>query len=296
VKNYEYGAMNGQHDYQLDDCSTDFIEAILQSLRDALLLTVFNLPFSSELSRVMEQQLVRPSPQSMSGLHQCRTLMQEKYDSNNEVHEAMLEEIWTALTGGADREGRITKQWGELGFQGKDPGTDFRGTGFLGVTVLHCFAKTHTESCKAIMEERSGAGAKAFPLALGVISTTDALVKLMEAHPYAANAILHSNDSSTNLALFCELFSKVFTSFTRYHHGAIERFIQDGGVPELARMQYESIHKKFFGALGDSGRLVKEWRDDGHARTVQRQMQQCHDNDIVIPNRSLYRQAATNKL
>lgn len=28
-------------------------------------------------------------------------------------------------------EERITKQWGDLGFQGKDPQTDFRGMGML---------------------------------------------------------------------------------------------------------------------------------------------------------------------
>ena len=30
---------------------------------------------------------------------------------------------------GTDLEQRITKQWGELGFQGDDPATDFRGMG-----------------------------------------------------------------------------------------------------------------------------------------------------------------------
>ena len=30
---------------------------------------------------------------------------------------------------GSTLDGRISKQWGELGFQGKDPQTDFRGMG-----------------------------------------------------------------------------------------------------------------------------------------------------------------------
>ena len=32
---------------------------------------------------------------------------------------------------GTPLEKRITKQWGDLGFQGKDPQTDFRGMGML---------------------------------------------------------------------------------------------------------------------------------------------------------------------
>jgi len=37
-------------------------------------------------------------------------------------------------------EERITKQWGDLGFQGKDPQTDFRGMGML------CFVVSTLES------------------------------------------------------------------------------------------------------------------------------------------------------
>ena len=32
-------------------------------------------------------------------------------------------------------ESRITKKWGQIGFQGTDPATEFRGMGLLG---LHC--------------------------------------------------------------------------------------------------------------------------------------------------------------
>jgi hypothetical protein len=28
---------------------------------------------------------------------------------------------------------RISKDWQDIGFQGKDPATDFRGTGYLGL-------------------------------------------------------------------------------------------------------------------------------------------------------------------
>lgn len=31
---------------------------------------------------------------------------------------------------------RITRQWGEIGFQGDDPKTDFRGMGILGLNNL----------------------------------------------------------------------------------------------------------------------------------------------------------------
>ena len=42
---------------------------------------------------------------------------------------------------GTELESRHTKQWQEIGFQGKDPATDFRGMGILG---LYCLQYPHT--------------------------------------------------------------------------------------------------------------------------------------------------------
>lgn len=37
---------------------------------------------------------------------------------------------------GEDLEARISKQWQEIGFQGNNPATDFRGMGMLGLNCL----------------------------------------------------------------------------------------------------------------------------------------------------------------
>ncbi|KAF9917587.1 hypothetical protein FBU30_000678, partial [Linnemannia zychae] len=50
-----------------------------------------------------------------------------KYDSTNPAHERKLISLWGLLRPDEKLEGRYTKQWTEIGFQGKDPATDFRG-------------------------------------------------------------------------------------------------------------------------------------------------------------------------
>lgn len=40
-------------------------------------------------------------------------------------------QLWNLMMRDTPLEERITKQWGDLGFQGKDPQTDFRGMGML---------------------------------------------------------------------------------------------------------------------------------------------------------------------
>ncbi|KAF7641079.1 hypothetical protein LDENG_00295330 [Lucifuga dentata] len=63
-------------------------------------------------------------------------LRREPYDSENLDHEDMLMRLWKELRPDCPLTGRISKQWCEIGFQGCDPKTDFRGMGLLGLHNL----------------------------------------------------------------------------------------------------------------------------------------------------------------
>ena len=41
-------------------------------------------------------------------------------------------QLWNTLTPDEPLEQRYTRQWGDIGFQGTDPASDFRGMGLLG--------------------------------------------------------------------------------------------------------------------------------------------------------------------
>uniref|UniRef100_A0A671LA39 ELMO/CED-12 domain containing 2 n=1 Tax=Sinocyclocheilus anshuiensis TaxID=1608454 RepID=A0A671LA39_9TELE len=62
------------------------------------------------------------------------------FDSENKEHENM-QHLWDLLMPSVKLESRITKQWGNIGFQGDDPKTDFRGMGMLGLTNLLFFSE-----------------------------------------------------------------------------------------------------------------------------------------------------------
>ncbi|KAI4797796.1 hypothetical protein KUCAC02_024843 [Chaenocephalus aceratus] len=49
--------------------------------------------------------------------------------------------LWKELRPDSPLTGRISKQWCEIGFQGSDPKTDFRGMGLLGLSNLLYFAE-----------------------------------------------------------------------------------------------------------------------------------------------------------
>ncbi|XP_006819118.1 ELMO domain-containing protein 2-like [Saccoglossus kowalevskii] len=70
------------------------------------------------------------------------------YNSENQEHENMLMQLWELLMPNNKLQSRITKQWSDIGFQGDDPKTDFRGMGMLGLNNLLFFSSQFNAEAK----------------------------------------------------------------------------------------------------------------------------------------------------
>ncbi|KAJ7320145.1 hypothetical protein JRQ81_019656 [Phrynocephalus forsythii] len=84
---------------------------------------------------------------------QVEKLRREPYDSEDPQHEEMLLKLWKCLKPNTPLEARISKQWCEIGFQGDDPKTDFRGMGLLGLYNLLYFAECDGGSAQQILSD-----------------------------------------------------------------------------------------------------------------------------------------------
>jgi len=73
------------------------------------------------------------------------------FSSNNAAHEEKLLKLWEALMPDCPLDGRISKQWGLIGFQGDDPKTDFRGMGLLGLENLLYFATNYNGPARHVL-------------------------------------------------------------------------------------------------------------------------------------------------
>ncbi|KAK6486540.1 ELMO domain-containing protein 1 isoform X1, partial [Huso huso] len=80
-------------------------------------------------------------------------LRREPYDSENPEHEEILLKLWKLLRPDVPLKGRITKQWCEIGFQGDDPKTDFRGMGLLGLLNLVYFAEHDSVTALQVLHD-----------------------------------------------------------------------------------------------------------------------------------------------
>ncbi|XP_013380634.1 ELMO domain-containing protein 2 isoform X1 [Lingula anatina] len=73
------------------------------------------------------------------------------YSSENNRHEEMLLELWRKLMPDVPLQSRYNRQWGDIGFQGDDPMTDFRGMGLLGLQNLLYFATQHNSTARQVL-------------------------------------------------------------------------------------------------------------------------------------------------
>jgi hypothetical protein len=74
-------------------------------------------------------------PVDRERLFALKDLMDLRFDGRNRLHESLLRRLWRLYFPGESYNGRASALWADMGFQGLDPATDFRGAGVFG---LHC--------------------------------------------------------------------------------------------------------------------------------------------------------------
>ena len=122
------------------------------------------------------------------------TLRRRAFDEANAADEALLEALWTLLRPDVRRRGgRITDEWQELGFQGNNPATDFRGMGVLGLECLVHFARAHPSAARRVCNESLVPHNKWFSFAITHINLAYDVVHWCEREPELVTAVFMLN-------------------------------------------------------------------------------------------------------
>lgn len=137
-----------------------------------------------------------------------------QYQSDNAEHEQKLMQLWKILMPDTKLEGRITKQWQDIGFQGDDPKTDFRGMGILGLENLLFFATEYTSAARhALSHSMHPQHGYTFAI-VGINLTAMAINLLKQGH--AKTHIYNAIPSYASLNTFHHLYSYLFFAFDKY--------------------------------------------------------------------------------
>ncbi|XP_053603735.1 ELMO domain-containing protein 2 [Plodia interpunctella] len=165
-------------------------------------------PFIISLRRCLEQ--IWSYRNLINEVEEIRCI---KFDSNNLEHEEKLLKLWSLLVPNEPLESRVSKQWQDIGFQGDDPKTDFRGMGLLGLENLLFFATEYPQASSHVLSH-SHHPKYGYTFAIVGINLTSMAYYLLKdgsAKTYMFNAKQHL----PNLNLFHRFYCYLFYEFDK---------------------------------------------------------------------------------
>lgn len=140
----------------LDELSKE--RKVRERITEALNYSVLLVITCKKINPRIHVQFVKSFSRCVEHIWGYKQLMQEvmilsriPYDSNNEEHEMKLLKLWNLLMPSTPLSSRISKQWQDIGFQGNDPKTDFRGMGLLGLENLLFFAQEYNNHANIVL-------------------------------------------------------------------------------------------------------------------------------------------------
>ena len=164
---------------------------------------------------------------------ECEELRKTPYDAENPQHELLLLQLWNSLMPYEPLDARVTKQWQEIGFQGDDPKTDFRGMGILGLENLVYFAQEYPSAATHVLSH-STHPRYGYAFAIVGINLTSMALRLLK----DGTAKTHIYNSSKTLPTI-----RAFHHFYCYLFYEFDGFWIDSKPSNM--MEFSSIQEKF---------------------------------------------------
>ncbi|KAJ8956373.1 hypothetical protein NQ318_015111 [Aromia moschata] len=111
-------------------------------------------------------------------------------------------------------DGRITKRWQDIGFQGDDPKTDFRGMGMLGLENLLFFATEYRAPAQHVLSH-SHHPAYGYCFAIVGINLTS-MAWLLLRDGTAKTYVYNTSKTLPTIGVFHQFYSYLFYEFDRF--------------------------------------------------------------------------------
>lgn len=140
-------------------------------------------PLAGGLRRQDSEPAMAMSLLQLERLQQLRERVAEKFDITSNSHQDALRRLWSLAFPGMPCTALKTPQWKEMGWQGEDPATDFRGAGFYGLENLMYLGQRHPEVFRRLKDKQDGVRAEwEYPFAVAGLNITWMLSELLELH------------------------------------------------------------------------------------------------------------------
>lgn len=141
------------------------------------------LPFPSATQNGQTNKLLVPSlsPLQEVRLKSLQQRLQVPFDGSLLEHQDALKQLWRLAYPDRELPSLKSELWKEMGWQGSDPSTDFRGGGYISLENLIYFAKTYPEAFQSLLHKRDGRRAEwEYPFAVAGINMSFTLVQMLD--------------------------------------------------------------------------------------------------------------------
>lgn len=154
------------------------------------------------------------SPLQEERLRNLRQRLEVPFDGSKPEHQDALKQLWKLAYPDRELPSLKSDLWKEMGWQGSDPSTDFRGGGFISLENLIFFAQNYPVSFQRLLHKQDGTRAEwEYPFAVAGINISFMLVQMLDiqsANPSSLSGIrfipLLEEDEMAFDVLFCVAF------------------------------------------------------------------------------------------
>ncbi|XVF66861.1 hypothetical protein PTKIN_Ptkin10aG0072600 [Pterospermum kingtungense] len=121
------------------------------------------------------------TPLQAERLQKLQERMQIPFDETRPDHQEALIALWHIAFPNVALKGLISEQWKEMGWQGSNPSTDFRGCGFISLENLLFYGRTYPASFHRLLFKQGGNRATwEYPFAVAGINVSFMLIQMLD--------------------------------------------------------------------------------------------------------------------
>ncbi|XP_012070343.1 ELMO domain-containing protein A isoform X2 [Jatropha curcas] len=130
-----------------------------------------------------DRKLLQPylNPLQEARIRNLQQRLGVPFDGSCIEHQEALKQLWRLAYPGRELPSLKSELWKEMGWQGSDPSTDFRGGGFVSLENLIFFAKKYPDSFQRLLHKKDGTRAEwEYPFAVAGINISFMLVQMLD--------------------------------------------------------------------------------------------------------------------
>ncbi|XP_047974638.1 ELMO domain-containing protein A-like [Salvia hispanica] len=165
------------------------------------------------------------------------------YDETRNEHQEALKALWNEAFPDVKLKGMISDQWKDMGWQGANPSTDFRGCGFLSLENLLYFARNYPATFNRLLLKQAGERSEwEYPFAVAGINVSFMLIQMLDLHSEKPRCLpgfnfltLLGEDGDAFDILYCIAFTMMDAQWLAMHAS----YMDFNEVLQVTRTQLE---------------------------------------------------------